>query len=634
MSNHLSHSSQDSPSKRLRRVKLSTAANVIEQQATVSLPVVPHGRKLRDFAQPYQRVELESTAKMPVQPLVVPEKPKTRNRPWIPGTFGFDSENEDSSEFDEHLALPTMILKSIEVRLGQSKPAMQSEITGTAGAAAMVGMGTIFGSILKYGSNFLIQYGFGAASYGLYTLGLSLVTLVSSLLNLGLDDAMVRYVAIYRSKQQRNLLKGLTIFCTALAGIAGILGAVFLLFAAPFLAAVKHSPRVAPLLLFMAPMIPLLCMQVIWFGGLQGFKAFKWRVITTRLLQPLVLIILVGCILLFHGNVIGVALVTFISTLVSALFNLYFLLRMLTRHVNEEPEQYALREWIGFAAPNFLTAIVDVILESTDTLLLAFFAISNTEIGQYGAAIRISSLISLPLFSLNAMFTPTIAELHSKGETQKLTIMFKIVTKWAITMSLPICCIAVLFSQPLLILSGQVFASAWPLLIAFALGMLANVGTGSVGYLLLMTGHTKLSFLNSLVAVIVNVVLGVILTPRYGAMGTAISTGLAICVLNLMRLLQVRLLLKMQPYRWDTLKPLGAGLISAAIIVCLLYLLSVSHLKLSVQLGHAILSVQLLLIPVFLLSYVGLLSLFKSSPEDKIVVDALRKKLLRGKRSK
>ncbi len=75
-------------------------------------------------------------------------------------------------------------------------------------------------------------------------------------------------------------------------------------------------------------------------------------------------------------------------------------------------------------------------------------------------------------------------------------------------------------------------------------------------------------------AVVVNVVLGILLTPRYGAMGTALSTGLAVCVLNIMRLVQVGVVLKMQPYRWDTLKPLGAGLLSSAITGTLLYLLS------------------------------------------------------------
>jgi O-antigen/teichoic acid export membrane protein len=192
----------------------------------------------------------------------------------------------------------------------------------------------------------------------------------------------------------------------------------------------------------------------------------------------------------------------------------------------------------------------------------------------------------------------------------------------------------VLFAPYLLALPGPGFVAAWPLLVAFSVGSMINAGTGAVGYMLLMTGYQRLSFLNSLVAVVVNIVFGILLTPRYGAMGTAISTGLAICVLNFMRVLQVRVILKMHPYRWDVLKPVAAGVISAALVVALLYLLRVSHIHTTAHIGHSILSIQLLLIPVFLASYITLIRQFKGSPEDEIVKQALHKKFLGGNKHK
>ena len=290
-----------------------------------------------------------------------------------------------------------------------------------------------------------------------------------------------------------------------------------------------------------------------------------------------------------------------------------------------------MREWLTFASLNFLTTIIDTVLESIDTILLAAFGVTAVAIGQYGAALRLSNFIAMPLLSLNNIFAPTIAELHSKGEMKNLESMFKIMTKWSISFSLPIFAIMVLFSPYLLAIPGVSFASAWPLLIAFSLGAMINAGTGAVGYMLLMTGYQRLSFINSVVAVTVNIVLGILLTPRYGAMGTAVSTGLAIVALNLMRMLQVRLLLKMHPYRLDSLKPVAAGMISSILIGMLLYLIYSEHLGIYLVIGHAILSVQLLLIPVFLALYIWFLVLFRGSPEDEIVLKAMRKKFLRGK---
>ncbi len=599
---------------------------------------------------PVQAYEEADTLLLPSTPNPLPSiparpqkgKPASRNGVWKPGTFGF---NDTSASYYAVPPLswletvPMMVLTGISQAQGESKPVMQSEISGAAGAAGIVGLGNILGTLFKYISTFLIQYAFGPGIYGIYTLAMSLVNLVSSVFNLGLDDAMVRYVAIYRAKKKATSLQGLTIFCTSLAGIAGLIGALLLLFFTPSLVSLhaksyggkNYFAQVVPVLQMMAPLVPLFCMQIVWVGGLRGFKAFKWRVLAANILQPVALILLLLGVLFFFSNlgIYGVAIALLVSTAFSVVLNLFFLFRQVSRVATAESKQYEVREWLGFASLNFLTTIIDTVLDSIDTILLAVFSIPFIEIGQYGAALRYSIFISVPLLSLNNIFAPTIAELHSKGERRKLESMFKVITKWTIMFSLPIFLIVTLFSPYLLGLSGQSFELAWPLLIAFAIGGLINAGTGAVGYMLLMTGHNKLSFINSLVAVATNIGLGIVLTPRYGAMGTAISTGLAICVLNLMRLLQVRLILKMQPYRWDTLKPLCAGLISALLIGGALFLLR--DFKLSRMLGHAILPAQLLLIPIFLAIYVELLILFKGSPEDEIVINSLRKKFLRGK---
>src|SRR5438270_6170047 len=566
------------------------------------------------------------------------------SRPEIPG-FTID----DDPEFEKRSTFPMMVLKGISAQQGKPEPEMKSEVSGAAGAAGLVGLGNVLGSILKYGSAFLIQYGFGPGGFGLYTLCLSLVSLVSAIFNLGLDDAMVRYVAIYRGKQQTKSLRGLLLFCTTLAGLAGIAGAILLLYFTPslvtyWIALKQHQVanketlnRAISLLQVMAPIIPLMTMQVMWFAGLRGFKAFKWRVLTTNFLQPLLQILLLCLVLVFFRSkdgITAVAVVLFISTLLNTVLNMHFLFREVSRVARPEPVRYEVREWLTFATLNFLTTIIDTVLDSIDTILLATFGVPDVQLGQYGAAMKLSNFIQMPLLSLSSIFAPTIAELHSKGEKQKLEAMFKVVTKWSITFSLPLFLIMVIFSPYLLALPGSSFVSAWPLLIAFAVGSMINAGTGTVGYMLLMTGYQRLSFLNSLGAVAVNIGLGILLTPRYGAMGMAVSTGLAICALNFMRVLQVRIFLKMHPWRSDIMKPIGAGLISSAVIGGMLYLLNSNHIQSSVKLGHAILSIQLLLIPVFLAIYVWLLTRFKGSPEDEIVLKAIRKKFLRGKGKK
>jgi O-antigen/teichoic acid export membrane protein len=542
--------------------------------------------------------------------------------------------SDDADKFDILDTIPMMVLRDIAKRQGQSSPEMQSEVTGAAGNAAVIGLGNIAGYVINYGYNFLLQRGLGAKNFGLFSISLSLVTLIASIFDLGLDNAMIRYIGIYRGKKQTSLVRTLTIFCTAIAGITGMLGALLVLFAAPWLANLQHKPAIASVLQLMAPLIPLMCLQTIWTGGLQGLKEFKRRVLVQRFIIPVPLFLLLAVVFFYFHDVTSATLVMFISTLVGAIANLYFLFRAISRTIKPGPESYEVRSWLGFAAPNFLTTITNTVLDSVDTLLLAFF-VPALAIGQYTAAIKITGFILMPLNSLNVMFTPTIAELHGRGEKQKLETMFKVVTNWSITLCLPTFLIAILFSVPLLGLPGKEYIGGWPLLVALAAGNLISALVGPVGYLLLMTGHQKYSFFNSLSVVILTVVIGLALAPHIGAMGVAISTGLAVGVINCIKVIEVFFLLKIHPYRRDTLKPIGAGVISAMVTGGLLYLFKVAHF--SLQIFHLYLTVelQLVLIPVFLACYIALIALFKLSPEDQIVVDKLTKRFkFGGKRKK
>jgi O-antigen/teichoic acid export membrane protein len=526
---------------------------------------------------------------------------------------------------DPHISdydtIPMMVLKDLTSRQGDALPVMQTEISGAAGGAAIVGIGNIVGSVLKFGSNYLLQVGFGAAVYGLYSIALALVQLVASLCNLGLGDTTIRYTAIYHSKRHMRTFYGLITFCSGLAGVVGVIGALSLIYFAPTLATAKNEPRLVPLLGLMAPLVPLMSLQVVWFGSLQGLKLFKWRVVSERIVMPVVLLVVIIVFFIFTPSLFTIASATIISVGLGTLAGSYWLYRSAHLLVRKKRPRFEIREWVVFSVFNFLTSITEVILESIDTLLLVAYAVANSQIGQYNAAVKISDFIAMPLFSLNTMFTPTIAELHSKAEHVKLGIMYKVVNKWTITLSLPIFLVATLFSETLLQLSGKSFVDAWPLLVISAIGSMVNAATGSVGYMLLMTGHQKWSFVNSVTSVALNIILGALLIPHYGAMGAALGTMSTLILINIMRYIQVRFLLKMNPYAWDVLKPFGAGILAAIIAGCLLLLLQ----KMDVF-------VHLLLIPVCLGCYGSFLVLFKIGPEDKVVIDALRRKLWRAKR--
>jgi len=87
---------------------------------------------------------------------------------------------------------------------------------------------------------------------------------------------------------------------------------------------------------------------------------------------------------------------------------------------------------------------------------------------------------------------------------------------------------------------GEEYVQAAHLLQILIIGQFINVITGSVGYLLNMTGHEKdmrnVVFFSGPLALI----LGFVLTPLYGATGAAVATAIALASQNLLAVFMVK----------------------------------------------------------------------------------------------
>src|SRR5213082_1508300 len=243
MSNHLARPSQRPSQRRLHRLSFRPILEMSEEQgqATLKVPVlrsvpVKPRREFLPIAEPpakpfiqqpqtqfKQELQKKDATLLKIKPEQVEKEQtvllstiesrdlallETRKTPQA-GPLVFDIDHPKSKpggptgaldgdpEFEKLSTIPMIVLKGISSQQGKPQLAMKSEVTGAAGAAGLVGFGNIVGSILKYGSTFLIQYSLGPGLYGLYTLSLSLINLVSAIFSLGLDSAMTRYIAIY-----------------------------------------------------------------------------------------------------------------------------------------------------------------------------------------------------------------------------------------------------------------------------------------------------------------------------------------------------------------------------------------------------------------------------------------------------
>ena len=82
-------------------------------------------------------------------------------------------------------------------------------------------------------------------------------------------------------------------------------------------------------------------------------------------------------------------------------------------------------------------------------------------------------------------------------------------------------------------LFGAEFRNGSAVLVLLALGQYVNVATGSVGNLLMMTGHERIIRNITFAAAATNIGLCVLLIPRFGITGAAIGTSVGMAAQNI-----------------------------------------------------------------------------------------------------
>ena len=101
------------------------------------------------------------------------------------------------------------------------------------------------------------------------------------------------------------------------------------------------------------------------------------------------------------------------------------------------------------------------------------------------------------------------------------------------------------------------------------LGVLTRCAVGSVGTLLVLSGHQNYNAINIAAVTAANIGLNLYLIPRHGVLGAAIATSASLAAINIVGLIEVRLLLGIWPYRLSYLKLVAASAVALAGILLL-----------------------------------------------------------------
>jgi O-antigen/teichoic acid export membrane protein len=254
-----------------------------------------------------------------------------------------------------------------------------------------------------------------------------------------------------------------------------------------------------------------------------------------------------------------------LSWLVVALPSWWFWRRESQGWEREPLERGALAALLRYAGPRAPAALFTQLLFWTDLFVLTRYA-SESEIGVYSAALRSGQVLLLLLTSVALMFSPFVADLHNRGETQRLDGLYKTLTRWTLVATMPVFLLLAIAPNGILRIFGAEFAGGETALLILILGQFINVATGSVGFVLIMVGRTGWDLVVQAGSLTMNLGLAFWLAPRYGMEGAAIANAATFAASKWWRLALVRKFVGIWPYDRQYLRLVVPTLIGGAVM--------------------------------------------------------------------
>jgi O-antigen/teichoic acid export membrane protein len=429
-------------------------------------------------------------------------------------------------------------------------PSFRQQMGHISRHSAVFFAGTVFTAATGYFFKIYLARVLGAEALGIYALGMTIIGLLGIFNALGLPYSAVRFVASYTATGRFDMLRGFLVRSIFLLLIFNVLLGGAILLTGPWVAVhFYHTPALSRYLgLFALIMI---------FGALTGFlgqvltgykDVARRTVITNFIGSPLTMVltlVLVGA---------GLSLWGYIFAQVASAFVVIVLLAVAVWKLTPKPARAFSgglapieHEVISFSTIVFGVSFLEYLMSQADKILIGFY-LNAREVGIYAVAMALVAFVPIVLQSVNQIFSPTIADLYARGQIELLGRIFQTLTKWILGLTLPLAAGMVIFAPALMRIFGHDFEVGWAVLVIGTLGQLINCGVGSVGYLLLMSGHQRRLISIQAVMACGMLVLNIVLIPRWGIVGAAVGAAVTNVVTNIWYLAEVRRTLGLLPY--------------------------------------------------------------------------------------
>jgi O-antigen/teichoic acid export membrane protein len=215
-----------------------------------------------------------------------------------------------------------------------------------------------------------------------------------------------------------------------------------------------------------------------------------------------------------------------------------------------------------YGLPRAPAALLSQLLFWTDYFVLAHYVHAAADLGVYAAAVRVAQALVLFLTAVSYMFSPFVADLHARGERDRLNELYKELSRWTVAATIPILILLAVASQSVLRVFGGTAAGGSTALRILLIGQVVNVAVGAAGFVLIMIGRTGWDLTVYAGSFLLDVTVAVLLVPHLGLRGAAIAQAVTLAASNAARLGLVWRYARIQPFDRRYFRLIGPGLVA------------------------------------------------------------------------
>ena len=401
----------------------------------------------------------------------------------------------------------------------------------------------LFGRIIAMATNFVVQVlivrYLSTTEFGAFAYALSLVTLGETLVTLGIDRAVGRFLPIYQERQEWSKLFGTIalvggtilslglVLIVLVVGLAGTVGP-----------SVVDNDLAVSLIVILVVLAPLQAADTMFANILAVFASPRAIFIRRFVLSPALRLAVVGLLVLGRFDVTFLAAGYVLTGAIGVVVYGFLLARVLAqqgllRHLDVRRLHPPGREILVYTVPLLSTDLVFLLMNTTDALLLGAFH-GVDEVAAWRVVQPLGGLNQLVLSSFTLLFVPAASRLFVRGATQEMRGLYWQTAIWMAVSTFPIFIVTFALAEPVIVaLYEPRYASAAMLLSLLAVGRYIDVVLGFNGLTLRVFGNMRAIVAVNLFAAVVNLGLNLVLIPRFGALGAAMGTAATLVLYNI-----------------------------------------------------------------------------------------------------